>query len=108
MFGRGKWEAAEGRVIDSRVAKVRVSEDSGASITREFVVEVRTAGGETFRATLGPPRSSDFLDPRIGARVGVEIEAKSGKVRFDMADPGLSLKAFERRQKAVFDANRDA
>lgn len=53
---------------------------------------------------VGPPRSSDFLDPRVGADVRVEFAAESRDVRFDMSDESISLKAFERAQRASFDA----
>ena len=110
MFGRKKrrWVPARGTVIDSRVAKAKVYDDAGTSITREFVVEVRPPAGEAFRATVGPPRSSDFLDPRVGADVKVEFDAQSGDVRFDMSDESISLKAHERAAKAAFDAKRTA
>lgn len=106
MFGRKKkrWEPARGTVIDSRVAKVKVYNDAGTSVTREFIVEVHPPAGGVFRATVGPPRSSDFLDPRVGADVRVEFDAESRDVRFDMSDESISLKAFERAQRASFDA----
>lgn len=106
MFGSKHWEPATGTVIDSRVDKVKVYDNAGTSTTREFVVEVTTAGGEVFRSAVKTPRNAgDFKDPRIGAAVKVEFDPKSRKVRFDKSDESLSMKADERARRASFDAS---
>jgi hypothetical protein len=35
----------------------------------------------------------DFSPPEIGSTVGVEVERRSGKVRFDTSDPRISIAA---------------
>jgi hypothetical protein len=59
MFGRG-WQSSTGVVLDSRVKSVSVSEHSGTSVTREFVVAVLMPGGETSNVTVPEGTYSDF------------------------------------------------
>ncbi|AXT84526.1 hypothetical protein C6I20_04485 [Aeromicrobium sp. A1-2] len=105
MFGK-TWEAATGTVVESRVTGASVAEH-GSSVRREFVVEVVPAAGAPYRAAVKEGNYSDFWHPRPGQRVLLQIEAKSGKVRFDRSDPGLSFKEHERRTSAAFDAALD-
>jgi hypothetical protein len=100
MFGR-QWVSAQGTIVATRL--VSVSGDGTVSTT-EFVADVRTAEGETFRAKVGEPRIvNDFKAPIVGAVVRVEFDAKSRKVRFDKSDPALSWKAYEKDRKTAFD-----
>ena len=103
MFGKG-WQSSTGVVLDSRVKSASVSEHSGSSVTREFVVAVVMPGGETTNVTVAEGNYSDFWAPRIGQSVKVEISAKGGKVRFDKSDPGLSFAEHERRQREGFNS----
>ncbi|HEY3338993.1 MAG TPA: hypothetical protein VGK18_10860 [Propionicimonas sp.] len=81
-----------------------MSEHSGSSVTREFVVAVLMPGGETTNVTVPQGNYSDFWAPRIGQNVKVEISAKGDKVRFDKADLGISFAEHERRQRQGFDS----
>jgi hypothetical protein len=102
MFGK-QWISARGTVVDRRVAK---TSGDGAVVIYEYVMDVRTAEGELFRAKVGEPRiSTNFIGPMIGREVGVEYERKSRDVRFDKDDPTLSMKAFEKAQTDHFDAS---
>lgn len=102
MFGR-RWEPAEGVVIDQRVGKVRGSGESAVA-TRDFIIDVRTTGGDFFRAEVEQPHWSDFWAPRVGQSVKVEVETKSRAVRFLKGDDATSFAAFQRRQASSFDA----
>ena len=107
MFGRKDWVAAEATVIDARVAKAKVYDDGGTSTRYEYVLEVRPPAGESFRTKVMAPNTSDFLDPKVGNVVKVEIDPKSNDVRFDKNDETRSFKAQEKARKAAFDANLD-
>lgn len=101
MFGK-QWMPAEGTVVATRIAG---TSGDGTVSTTEFVVEVRTPDGETFRAKVGEPRIvNDFKSPIVGAVARVEFDPKSRKVRFDKSDPRLSWKAYEKAQQNSFDA----
>ncbi|MCW2747307.1 MAG: hypothetical protein JWP10_449 [Nocardioidaceae bacterium] len=102
MFGKN-WQPGTGKVLDSRVKKVSVTEH-GNAITREFVVEVKPSEGAVFRAEVPEGRYADFWHPKIGQSVKVEIDPKSGKVRFDKSDLGLSFKEHQRKAAGAFDA----
>jgi hypothetical protein len=100
MFGR-QWVSAQGTIVATRL--VSVSGDGTVSTT-EFVADVRTAKGETFRAKVGEPRIvNDFKAPIVGAVVRVEFDTKSRKVRFDKSDPALSWKAYEKSRNTAFE-----
>jgi hypothetical protein len=100
MFGK-KWESGQGTVVAANVAKL--SSDGTPSV-REYIVDVRSAAGETFRAKVGDPRIvNDFKPPSAGAVVGVEIDAASRRVRFEKGHPALSWKAYEAAKAAAFE-----
>jgi hypothetical protein len=101
VFGHD-WQRATGTVVDFRA--VGTGKNS-ASALHDFVVDVRLADGTVFRAEVQQPRNSiDFRMPYPGATVGVEVDAKSRSVRFDKADPRLSIKAHRRVEQSEFDA----
>lgn len=102
MFGRS-WQSAVGIVLDSRVAKAKISEQSGSTVTREFVVAVTTSDGVTRNMSVPEGNYSDFWAPKVGQSVKVDVSAKGDKVRFDRSDLGLSFAEHERRTKAAFD-----
>mgnify|MGYP000927949405 CR=1 FL=1 len=104
MFGRG-WQSSTGVVLDSRVKSASVSEHSGSTVTREFVVAVLMPGGETRNITVPEGNYSDFWAPKVGQNVKVEISAKGDKVRFDKSDLGLSFAEHERRQREGFNSH---
>src|SRR4051794_39857108 len=103
MFGRN-WQATTGVVLDSRVKSASVSEHSGSTVNREFVVAVAMPGGATENLVVPQGNYSDFWAPKNGQSVKIEVEAKSGRARFDRADQGLSFAAHERRQRDDFDS----
>jgi hypothetical protein len=102
MFGT-HWVPMQGTIVASQV--VKTTGDGMVSI-REYAVDVRTPEGEVFRARVHEPRlAMDFLAPSVGAVVGVEVDPRSRKVRFDKDDPTLSSKAAKQaRGNAVDDA----
>ena len=100
MFGK-TWTPATGKVIDSRVTGASVTEH-GSSVRKEFVVEMLAEGGEPSRIVVPAGNYSDFWAPKPGQAVKLEVDAKSGKVRFDKADLGLSFKEHERRTAEGF------
>jgi ribosomal protein L28 len=106
MFGRG-WQEATGVVLDSRVKSAKVSEQSGSTVTREFVVAVTTSDGATRTVTVPEGNYSDFWAPRVGQSVKIEVSAKGTKVRFDRSDLGLSFAEHERLKRAAFDGKID-
>lgn len=106
MFGRG-WAQTTGVVSDSRVTRATVSEQSGSTVTREFVVAVAMPDGVTRSVVVPEGNYSDFWAPRIGQSVKVEVSAKGDRVRFDRSDPGLSFAEHERRTRAAFDEKVD-
>ncbi len=82
---------------------VKTTGDGMVSI-REYVVDVRPAEGEVFRAKVEEPRiAMDFMTPSVGAVVRVEFDAASRKVRFDKDDPALSRKAMKKARTDTFD-----
>ena len=71
---------------------------------RKFVVDVTEPGREVFRTVVHAPLlAGDFYVPFVGDQVGVEVDAKSGNVRFDKSDPRLSAKARKRAKADRFD-----
>ena len=105
MFGKA-WDKATGTVIESRVTGASVTEH-GSSVRKEFVVEVVPAQAAAYRTVVPEGRYSDFWAPRNGQRVGLEVEPKSGKVRFDKADPALSFTEHERQSAERFNSSLD-
>jgi hypothetical protein len=104
MFGK-RWTAASGHIVDRRVAHATAD----GVVNYEFVVDVTTPSGEVFRAKAGQPRiATNFRDPSIGMKVGVEYEAKSRQVRFDKDDPQLSWKTYTKAQDSGFNDSLNA
>ena len=101
MFGKS-WEPAEATIV---LVNVKHVSSSGSTVTYEYAADVRKADGTVVRAKIDEPRLAiDFWPPSVGDVLKVEVEAKSGKVRFDMDDPKLSVKAHERATKDAFAA----
>jgi hypothetical protein len=100
MFGK-HWTPAQGTVVDRRSAKTT---GDGMVTIYEYVVDVRTAQGELFRAQVDEPRiATNFRAPSVGDVVAVEIDEGSHKVRFDKDDPALSMKAQKQVRSDAFD-----
>ncbi|MDQ1575427.1 MAG: hypothetical protein QOH55_577 [Microbacteriaceae bacterium] len=70
----------------------RVRGDGLTSI-REWAADVRKADGTVVRAKIDEPHwVTDFWPPNAGGVVKVEVDSKSGMVRFDVKnDPQLSM-----------------
>jgi hypothetical protein len=84
MFGQG-WEQAEATIV--KVADVAVHKNDRYT-HREYVVEVRPAGHEPFRAKLVQPETGPrFGFPKEGQVVAVRVHPKSRKVKWDHSDP---------------------
>lgn len=104
MFGKS-WEPAEATIV---LVNIKHVSSDGGTLTREWAADVRKADGTVVRAKIDEPRwAVDFWPPLVGDVLKVEVEAKSGKVRFDMDDPKLSIKAHERAKKDAFAAALD-
>ena len=100
MFGR-KWEKAQALIVEARAQR-----GGRDTFVHEFIADVTTASGETFRTKLEDPLfSPDFLEPDVRDVVGVEFDPKSRKVRFDTSDPQLSIRAHKRAERERFDRN---
>jgi hypothetical protein len=101
MFG-GDWESAEATILASRV---KTTTGDGLVSIHEFVAEVRPASAPPFRTTLDEPRiATDFWPPDVGAVVGVKVNVKRQKAKFDKADPTISRKARKAGADAAFRA----
>lgn len=101
MFGSKSWEPAEATIVLVNIK--RVSSD-GITPTREWAADVKKADGTVIRAKIDEPRwVTDFWPPEKGAVVKVEVDAKSGMVRFDVKnDPQLSVKGQEKLKADAF------
>jgi hypothetical protein len=98
MFGQD-WDKAEATIVN-RDAKFS---GSGATATHTFVADVRLSSGESFRATVHEPNiATDFWPPGIGDVVSVLVKSKDRKVKFDMDDERLSVKAHHAAKKTAF------
>ena len=101
MFGRQHWTPAQGTIVAAHAVKTT---GDGMVTIYEYVVDVRTAEGEVFRAKVDEPRiAMDFLPPSVGAVVRVEFDPASHKARFDKDDPALSQKAAKQARADAFD-----
>jgi hypothetical protein len=105
MFGISKkiWEPAEATIVLVNIKKVS---SDGLTPTREWAADVRKADGTVVRARIDEPRwVTDFWPPDAGAVVKVEVDPKSGAVRFDTKnDPTLTLKGQEKLKNDAFKA----
>jgi hypothetical protein len=100
MFGK-HWTPAQGTVVASHVVKTA---GDGLVTVSEYVVEVRTDQGETFRAKVQEPHiAMNFASPAVGAVVRVEFDPKSHSVRFDKDDPAVNRKAAMKNRDDGFD-----
>jgi hypothetical protein len=99
LFGK-KWEKAQALIVEARTQRGGGRD----TFVHEFVADVTTASGETFRTTLEDPLfSPDFLEPEVRDVVGVEFDPKSRTVRFDTSDPKLSIRAHRHAERERFD-----
>jgi hypothetical protein len=89
VFGKS-WQPAEATIVLVNIK--RVSGD-GLTPTREWAADVRKADGSVVRAKIDEPRwVTDFWPPNAGDVVKVEVDSKSGMVRFDVKnDPRLTM-----------------
>lgn len=103
MFGKKDWEKAEATIVLVNIK--RVSSD-GLTPTREWAADVRKADGTVVRAKIDEPRwVTDFWPPDAGEVVKVEVDPKSGMVRFDVkSDPMLTMKGRDKAQSDAFNA----
>lgn len=101
VFGKKDWEPAEATIVLVNIK--RVSSD-GLTPTREWAADVRKADGSVVRAKIDEPRwVTDFWPPDAGAVVKVEVDPKSGTVRFDVKnDPQLTVKGQEKLKADAF------
>jgi len=104
MFGKS-WEPAEATIV---LVNIKHVSGSGSTVTQEWAADVRKADGTVVRAKIDEPRLAiNFWAPVVGDVVKVEVDAKSGKVRFDMDDPKLSARAHHRAKEDAFAAALD-
>jgi hypothetical protein len=66
----------------------------GLNDLSEWVADVTSTDGQTRRVVIPLPNlATDFREPSAGDVVGVLVDPKNGRVKFDKSDPRLSLKA---------------
>ncbi|WKK72760.1 hypothetical protein Q0F99_07580 [Rathayibacter oskolensis] len=106
MFGRRAWEPAIATILLVHIK--RVSSD-GLTPTREWSADVTRADGSVRRAKIDEPRwVTDFWPPDAGAVVKVEVDERTGAVRFDVKnDPQLSLRGQEKLRAEQFKRSLD-
>ena len=101
MFGKKDLEAGEAVIVENHIKHHGGGQGQGN--LREWVADVRSAHGQTFRAVIQTPNLAlDFREPVVGDVVRVLIDPKSGKVKFDKSDPRISLKAARAQEQARF------
>jgi hypothetical protein len=96
VFGH-KWEPARGTIVESRVEQVTVAGEPGLHQVRVYVVDVRRPHGQPLRATLPSPYGVS-TDPAPGVTVRLEVNAKTGEVRFDPSAPAPAAHAASVRE----------
>lgn len=105
MARDGKWEKAQAKIVDYHSRRDNLT---GGYIT-DYVVDVQTADGAAFRATVrhrnpgGWQGHSDFAAPSKGEIVGVLFDRSSQNVKFDRDDPRLSERANRRARDVAAD-----
>jgi len=101
MFGH-RWEPAEATIVLSHAKKTT---GDGLVTINEYVVDVSPTGGQVFRATVQEPTiATNFWPPSVGEVVGVLVDAKSGKVKFDKDDPRTDAKQRRADRNRHFEA----
>jgi hypothetical protein len=104
MFGRG-WESAQATILASRI---KSTTGDGMVSIREFVAEVRPATAPPFRTTLQEPKiAMNFRPPDVGVVVGVLVDVKGQRAKFDKSDPTISAKGRSAASDAAFRATLD-
>jgi hypothetical protein len=99
MFGKD-WEPAKATIVDTHI---KSTSGDGMTVNREFSADVVQASGESFRALIQSPTiATNFWDPSIGDVVGVLVDPKSKKVKFDKSDPKLSYKEQQKATDSKF------
>ena len=84
MFGHD-WQQAEAKIVKAAFVPVHKRD---ANMHYAYVVEVHPAGGEPFRAELVQPEMGPrFGFPQEGDVIGVRVDPKSQKVKWDHHDP---------------------
>jgi Short C-terminal domain len=102
MFGKD-WEPARATIVDTHI---KSTSGDGMTVNREFAADVVRESGESFRALIQSPTiATNFWDPSVGDVVGVLVDPKSKKVKFDKSDPKLSYKAQQKAKDADFQAS---
>ncbi len=85
MFGH-KWEPAQGVIKEARTDQVATSAHHGLQERHVYVIDVRTAEGRAFQASLPAPAALRRPLPP-GTAVHLEVNPKTGEVRFDPGHP---------------------
>jgi len=98
MFG-SKWEPATATIVAKKF-----HESSDTTGTWEYVADVTTASGATFRARLKQPMlMSHVVRLQVGAVVNVLADVKRQHAKFDKSDPQVSGADVHRANKDKFD-----
>jgi hypothetical protein len=99
MFGH-HWDPGQATIVASRV---KSTTGDGMVSTREFVADVQVGSEPLFRAVVQIPTiATNFWDPSVGDSVGVLVERKSRKVKFDKSDPALNAATQTRKRDDAF------
>jgi hypothetical protein len=86
MFHKHDWVHAEGTIVEVRV---KPGSKDPFLAPKTYVVDVRPATGEPFRAEIpfGSYDIAKIFQPSVGEVTGFRVDAKSKKVEFDKTDP---------------------
>lgn len=102
MFNR-EWQRVDGKVVATEVA---VETAAGYEDRLRYAVDIQRPDGSAQRVTLEEPKfiRGGFAQPGVGDVVGVLVDPKSQKAKFDTADPRINLGAQQAAGRASFDA----
>lgn len=101
VFGR-QWERVEGEVLAEAVHRSHHTDDGTPYLRMKYVVGYQLAGAAPVRVELKEPERFGTKVIRSltrGEVVPLLVDARSGKVRFDVDDPAINRKAARERAR---------
>ena len=90
MFGH-EWTPGTATIV---AVHIKSTTGDGTVSRREYAADVAAGERAPVRILLQEPMfTTNFWPPGVGDVVGVHIDLKRGKVKFDKSDPTISAKA---------------